>query len=266
MNANKNKVWLIGSGYMAIEFAKVLKALDKAFICIGRGSENANNFKQATGVDCTTGGLEAFLKLKPEIPEAVLVAASIESLTPTVTALLNYGVKNLLVEKPGVGMPNEIHDLNRLAIKEEAKVYIGYNRRFYASVIAAQKIIKEDKGVTSFAFEFTEWSHKIKDLQKHPIEHNYWFLGNSTHVIDTAFFIAGKPKHISCYVRGNNSLNWHPASSIFSGAGETEAGALFSYHANWQAPGRWVIEMFTAQHRLIFKPLEKLQIQKNRCN
>ena len=36
---------------------------------------------------------------------------------------------------------------------------------------------------------------------------------------------------------------------------------LFSYQANWNAPGRWGIEILTSQHRLYLRPMEKLQIQ-----
>ena len=47
----------------------------------------------------------------------------------------------------------------------------------------------------------------------------------------------------------------------FSGSGITNKQALFSYHANWSAPGRWGLELNTNKHKLIFRPLEKLQIQ-----
>ncbi len=136
---------------------------------------------------------------------------------------------------------------------------MAYNRRFYSSVRKAKELIALDGGVQSFFFEFTEWSHTIKDLVKHPAEHHNWFLGNSTHVIDTAFFLGGKPKDISAYHTG--TLDWHPASAIFTGAGITERNSLFSYIANWQAPGRWVVEMMTAKHRFILKPMEKLFVQ-----
>ncbi len=49
--------------------------------------------------------------------------------------------------------------------------------------------------------------------------------------------------------------------TMFCGCGKIRMGALFNYSVNWNAPGRWVIEMFTNKHRLIFKPLERLQIQ-----
>ena len=37
--------------------------------------------------------------------------------------------------------------------------------------------------------------------------------------------------------------------------------ALFSYHANWTGPGRWGLEIVTNQHRLILRPMERLQMQ-----
>ena len=79
-------------------------------------------------------------------------------------------------------------------------------------------------------------------------------------MVDLAFYLGGKPKEISSFVSGG--LDWHPSASIFSGAGVCETGALFSYQANWESAGRWSVEMLTKDHRLIFRPMEKLQIQK----
>jgi hypothetical protein len=79
-------------------------------------------------------------------------------------------------------------------------------------------------------------------------------------VADLAFYLAGKPKQIATYTSGGNQ--WHPSASVFSGAGVSEHGALFSYSANWESAGRWSVEVLTAKHRLIFRPMEKLQITK----
>jgi predicted dehydrogenase len=253
-------IWIIGTGLMAKEYAKVLKALNKDFIAIGRGEENCKSFENEFQVKTIRGGLDIFLQSKPETPQSVIVSVGIEALTETTIALLNYGVKSILLEKPGVGYASEINTLVSLTKEKNATVMLAYNRRFYSSVLKAQEIIKNDGGVVSFNFEFTEWSHVIRGLQKHPAEHHNWFLGNSTHVIDTAFFLGGKPKQLCSFVKGG--IDWHPASSVFSGAGESESGALFSYQANWEGPGRWVLEIITPKHRLIFKPMETLQIQK----
>ena len=51
-------------------------------------------------------------------------------------------------------------------------------------------------------------------------------------------------------------------SSVFSGSGVAENDALFSYHANWAAPGRWKVEILTKRNRIILEPLEGLLVQK----
>ncbi len=256
----KKNIWVIGTGFMAIEYVRVLKELNCDFLVIGRGSINSKKFTDITGVPCIEGGLEDFLKSNPKIPNAVINTAGIESLTFTTKILLEFGIKYILLEKPGFGNPVELSDTLLLTKKYNSIVLLAYNRRFYQSVIKAVEIINAEGGVKSFNFEFTEWSHNIEILDKSSIEHNNWFYGNSTHLIDLAFYLGGKPKSMNCYKSGK--LNWHPDGSVFSGSGQTETGALFSYIANWESPGRWNLELTTKNYRLIFRPLEKLQIMK----
>lgn len=244
---------------MAIEYAKVLSAQNVPFLVIGRSEANAAKIAEETGCEVRTGGLERFLSTRPTVPVKAIVAVGIEALSDTTVLLLKYGVKEILLEKPGIGFPSEIDLLVEETSKHNASVVLAYNRRFYASVLKAEEMIREDGGLSSFVFEFTEWSHVIRGLTKTRPELHNWFLGNSSHVIDTAFFLGGKPEKLSAFYSG--SLDWHPASANFCGAGISSAGALFSYHANWQAPGRWVLEMLTSKRRLLFKPMETLQVQ-----
>lgn len=245
---------------MAIDYAKVLQAQKMTFDVIGRGAASAAAFKEKTGVSVHQGGLQAWLDQENQIPGAVIVAVGVEQLAEITVILLKHGVKRILVEKPAGLDLDEINRVAKEAEKQGAEVYVAYNRRFYASVIKAREIIASDGGVTSFTFEFTEWSHVIAPLDKDPRIKEQWFLANSTHVTDLAFYLGGIPEKISCYTAG--SLPWHPLASIFSGAGLTESGAIFSYHANWESPGRWGVEVLTRKHRLILRPLEKLQVQK----
>jgi hypothetical protein len=39
----------------------------------------------------------------------------------------------------------------------------------------------------------------------------------------------------------------------------SEQGIPFSYQADWEAPGRWGVELLTRQHRYLLRPLETLQ-------
>ena len=251
-------IWIIGAGNMAREYAKVLKAFNKEFICIGRGEKSAKEFKEVTGVDAIEGGLENFLQTKPELPEKVIIATVEKSHKGNCIQLMNYGVRCILCEKPGFLYPSELAEVKKVQEQFGADIFYAYNRRFYASTLAAEKIINEDGGISSFNFEFTEWGHVISTYNFHVETLENWFFANSTHVVDLAIFLGGEPVEMSCFAKGES--DWHKPM-IFSGSGITDKGALFSYQANWAAPGRWAVEVLTPKHRLYFKPMETLQIQ-----
>jgi predicted dehydrogenase len=256
---DRKKVWLIGVGDMAVEYAKVLRAIDIDFVAIGRGEKSAAEFHRRTKIVPFTGGIDAYVKTNPIIPDGVIVCVGVGELKNASLRALSYGINTVLVEKPGGMGASEIKELSGAATDRRAAVWIAYNRRFYASVARAKEIAREDGGITSFTFDFTEWSHIIVDLRKAQGVKERWFLANSTHVVDLAFYLAGRPKRIDCYCSGG--VPWHPSASIFAGAGTTEHGALFSYQANWEAPGRWGVELLTKRHKLILRPLETLQMQ-----
>lgn len=253
-------IWLVGAGGMSVDYTSVLKAQEEEFIVIGRGQLSALTFEEKTGHPVILDGLEIFLNTCPKIPDAVIVSVGVEQLYETTLMLLKFGVKRLLVEKPGGLCTSEISDLELNAKNKNAQIFIAYNRRFYSSVITAQDMIARDGGVTSFNFELTEWGHVIEKLEKPKLALEKWFLGNSSHVADMAFFLGNKPQEISCFTSG--SLSWHPSSSVFAGAGVSVNGALFNYAANWESAGRWSVEVLTNKNRYVFRPMESLQVQK----
>lgn len=253
-------VWLIGAGGMAEDYIKVLDSLKAELLIIGRSEASAKKCEESTGHSVIVGGIEKFLVTKPKICTHAIVSVGVEALFETTKILLEYGVKKILVEKPGAMNVEQFKILQNLAEEKNANIFIAYNRRFYSSTLKAQEFIEQDGGVTSFNFEFTEWSHIIAPIKKAEGVKEKWFLANSTHVVDMAFYLGGFPKEISSFSSGG--VEWHPASSVFSGAGVSEQNALFSYQANWESAGRWSVEVLTKEHRFIFRPMEKLQIQK----
>lgn len=255
-----NSVWLVGASLMAQDYIKVLGALDVEMTVIGRSEGNAKVCAEAMNCEVLSGGLRNFLEQKPELVSHAIVSVGVEALFETTKMLLEYGITYLLIEKPGALHTVEFETLLQLSKEKNANVFIAYNRRFFASTLKAQELIAKDGGVTSFNFDFTEWGHVIAPLEKAEGVKEKWFLGNSTHVVDMAFYLGGLPKELSTFTAG--SLDWHPSSSVFSGAGVSEKNALFSYQANWESAGRWSVEVLTKEHRFIFRPIEKLQIQK----
>ena len=250
-------LWLIGAGSMAQDYARVLQGIDLPFEVIGRGADSADKFEKATGKSVRIGGLADALRLGGA-PEKAIVAVGVEQLALTTADLIRAGVKRIMVEKPAGLDLAEIESLNRIAEENESSVLIAYNRRFYGSVQQARQCIVEDGGVLSAQFEFTERSHVIAPLVKGAGVKEHWLLGNSTHVIDLAFHLIGRPVDWKCWRAG--SIDWHPAAARFVGAGITEQSVMFSYLADWQAPGGWGIELLTAKRRLILRPIEQLQV------
>jgi predicted dehydrogenase len=261
MSNNLESIVVVGAGKMAQAYTKVLLALKKPFTIVGRSEERISHFqKEFPTVDAVHGGIDNFLA-KNKAPQIAIVAANITVMADIAISLIKAGTRRILLEKPGSLSESKLMELKRLADISGADVYIGFNRRSYASVLKAQEIIKEDGGVTSFHFEFTEMVHKIKRSKHGDEALSKWVISNSSHVIDTAFHLGGKPKSINSQISGN-AVEWHPSGSIFTGSGLTKEETPFTYHANWGSAGRWNIEISTSERKLFLSPMEQLKVQK----
>ena len=260
---NNQKVLLIGAGYMAGEYLKVLKHLNSNVTVVSR-SEAKINLLKCNFPDYTyyTEGLDDYLSNENELPEFVINTVNVNGLRDVSLALLKAGVKNLLIEKPGDLFINGLKELKDCAEKTSSKVYIAYNRRFYSSISELKKLIAIDGGITNCHFEFTEWIHTI-DPKMYDVEIlKKWIIANSSHVIDTVFNLIGFPKTINTIVTGKNEISWHPSGSVFAGSGISINKIPFTYNSDWTSAGRWSIEIFTKHRRLYLKQMEKLFEQK----
>jgi len=253
-------VIMFGAGPMAQAYAKVLGAQKVPFTVFGRGEASARSLSEAIGHLVLTVPFEDALGTLPPASKAI-VAVSNDQLHAVTMRLLNAGVKEILLEKPGGISMAEVSALSEAARRFEAKVLIGFNRRFYASTLKARDIVEADGGVGSCLFQFTEW---LDTIPSHYAEAVYrtWVLSNPIHVLDHFINLCGRPTSLQSFRKGG--IDWHPAGTVFTGAGETERGVLFSYHADWESAGRWNVEIFTKHRKLIFCPMEKLsEVLKN---
>ena len=251
---------LIGTGPMAIEYMNVLTAMSKEVTVIGRGEKSAYVFKEQTGISPYIGGVMNYLlSTKVEVDTMAIIATGTESLMSTMLQLLKAGVKKILIEKPAAISIEQLLENEDVLKPYEDSVFIAYNRRFYASVIEAEKLIFDDGGLQSMHFEFTEWAHIIESIDKPLGVKENWFFANSTHVVDLAFYLAGVPIDWRSYSK-QGKLTWHNKTN-FVGAGITQNGVLFNYMSNWESAGRWGIELLTGKRRIYLRPMEKIQIQ-----
>lgn len=249
-------ILIVGAGPMARMHAQAARHLGLEARAVCRSEATAAEFRQATGLPCQPGGLTQWLQAHAA-PHRAIVAVGVDALLDTSLTMLAAGVRDLLVEKPA-GL--NLTEVDRLAAgRGSARVVVGYNRRFYPSVQMALAMIAEDGGPTSLRFDFTERAGMIAAGQQPPEVKRNWVLANSSHVIDMAFFLAGAPTTLHTQV--TSSLDWHPAGARFAGVGLTDRGAAFSYHADWEAPGRWSVDVRTRRRRLLLEPLEQLHVQ-----
>ncbi len=261
MMKNK-KILLIGSGNMANEYLKVLKSLNKNVVVVGRGESNILKLKETfPEFEYFYGGIDNYISNHENIPETAINTVNIDFLRSTSITLLLAGVKNLLIEKPGDITVQGLKSIQELSNEKAAKVTIAYNRRFYSSVMGLIDLVKEDGGVSSSHFEFTEWVNTIGPETHSKDALSKWVLSNSSHVIDTVFHIINKPSELYAKVLGENKIDWHSNGSIFIGHGISENNIPFTYHSNWDGPGRWSIEVTTCKRRFYLKPMEKLFVQ-----
>ena len=122
-------LWLVGAGAIALEYAKVLNALNIEFSVIGRSQKSAKQFSSKSGIEVFSGGLSKFLKSKPTKASRAIVAVNVTELKSICIELINYGVKNILLEKPGGVNTKEVGQLYEFNRKKNANIRIAYNRR-----------------------------------------------------------------------------------------------------------------------------------------
>lgn len=258
---DKFDVLLVGAGYMAEEYLKVLAFLNKKVVVVGRNYVKTQSLQHKfPQFEYHSGGIEKYLENNLP-PRFTINTVSVNQLRSTTVHLLKAGAKYILLEKPGDLNSNGLQDLLKIAKEKKSTVLVAYNRRFYASIIELQSQLLIDGGILSIHFEFTEWVHTIDTNQYEEETLDKWIIANSSHVIDTVFTLIGLPKKLYAQVHGQNIIEWHPSGSIFIGSGISNKDVPFTYHSNWNSPGRWSIEILTKKRRFYLKPMESLQVQ-----
>lgn len=247
-------IWIVGTGAMASAYLAVLRELGIEPLVVGRTEATSCLFARDHSANVCAGGVARALTEYP-LPQAAIVATPLELLAEVTAALLRAGTTKVLVEKPAALEASDVSELVKLAEEKSASVFVGYNRRFYASVTKARELIVADGGVLSCYFDFTEMVSRVLDQGVSEAVLKNWFVANSTHVVDLAFHLAGEPA--SMVTHAARPLPWHP-NAAFVGHGVTARDALFSYHSDWESGGRWGVEICTRARRLIFRPIEKL--------
>ncbi|OIR10203.1 MAG: hypothetical protein BEU03_01055 [Marine Group III euryarchaeote CG-Epi6] len=246
------KVLLFGSDYMANEYLKVLKNLGEEVVVIARDSHKTKSLALKYGYEGYGGSLSYLKNLNKNDFKLVIIATSVQSLKDITLGCLAQGFENILIEKPG--------SINSLELQEIRKkidnqfVRFAYNRRYYPSVLHLKNLLLKEK-LQGLFFDFSEREKDILGSGKSDKVIQRWGFANSSHVIDTSFFLIGIP--VEMYSQKRGYLSFHKSGSIFTGAGKTKE-TDFSYYSSWCSGGRWRIEISTDRGKYSLSPLEEL--------
>ena len=252
----EKSVLLVGAGWMARQYANALSQMNvKDVTIISRTQQNINQLCDEFGFQANLNDpKEAFTKIEKK--DLTIIATSIESLIPMAKTAIDSGQDNILIEKPGSLYYNDLLSFDKSS--NGKKLRIAYNRLAYPNLHKLKQLIKEEGGITSCNFNFTERIQSIDFNKENKEAYSRWGIANSLHIISMVLDLIGIPKEFLFYQAGK--LDWHPTGSIFVGSGLTEKNIPFSYHADWGSSGRWGIEVMTNENAYRLISLEDLLV------
>ena len=247
---------IIGYGNMGKQYFKALRALGVRRIRVcARREESLQELAGIEGVERHNDGLEGFAHHAGD-NELAILAVPIELLVPGSLRLAELGFRRLLIEKPVSLESATIFELATTLERKGVVAACAYNRAVYPSVIEVAAQAAREGGITSCTYVFTEMIKPDWPERFPASELARWGIANSLHVMSLAHALIGWPQ--SWHAERSGAIDWHPTGAIFVGAGRSTGGVPFSYHADWTAKGRWVVEVHTrvASYRLC--PLEQV--------
>jgi predicted dehydrogenase len=254
----QKRVLLIGSAWMAVEYAKAFQAMGISDVTVlSRSEANARKIADAYAFTPLHGGYAARL---PELAEFDLVVLSLpeHECISAIESCVAHGQKNILVEKPCSLYSERLHAL--AARLPEVRVRVAYNRVTYPNFARLQSLIAAEGGATSCHYLITEIVHGIPFGNNPDAFYARWGCANTLHVISMAHALIGMPEELTTYRSGG--FDWHPSGDRFHGAGRTDSGCLFSYQGDWQSAGRWGIDVMTPENAYRLVPMEDLFVMR----
>ena len=247
-------VTLVGCGTMGRHYLKAFAALGVSDVRVCSRSTPVD----AGGAAVYSGGFEN-LDVEARTGELGVVATPMSLIPDASRKLAALGFRRLLIEKPVALESATIQTLADDLRGAGVEARVAYNRMSYPSLIEVAACAASDGGITSCTYSFTEMYRSDWLDRFSPDELARWGVANSLHVIGMAHRLIGPPRDWRGFRAGR--LEWHPAGSVFIGAGVTREDIPFSYHADWTSTNRWCVEVHTAQSTYRLCPLEEVSVR-----
>ncbi len=246
---------VVGYGNMGRQFVTALERLGVCSIRVCSQGEAGTRDLPGKGIAVFSGGYERW-DGKALPGEVLILALPVQKLVEAAMYFENRGFRRMLIEKPVSLWASAIERLDEFLKSRDVDAICGYNRVAYPSFAEVRSRAAAEGGITSCHYSFTELVNRIRIPNFHPLELERWLIANSLHVLSMAHGLIGMPQKWHGEHSGS-AVAWHPAGSVFVGAGVTDQAIPFTYRADWGSTDRWWIEINTAVSSYRLCPLEE---------
>ena len=245
------RLGLVGAGYMANEYLKVLKN-NKKFSIEGISSRSIKSSSKLAKIYNIERCFDDHKTMVKELNlDAIVVTVSIENTYKITRDLLKKNIP-VMIEKPISLHYKKALVLSKLALKFNVKTMVALNRRHYSNLIKVKSILKSKKEqITNIIIEGHERFWRVSGSRS-PIVENRWLFANSIHTIDLLNFFCGDIKKYNLIKKRQIIKN----SNNFQISIEFKNGALGSYISNWDIPGGWTMKIYSKSYCFNFHNLE----------
>lgn len=208
---------VVGFGNMGRQYVKALRALGVEHVRVcSRSAGPLQELHEADGVETVSGGFEG-LNARPGADELGIVATPVSLLVPASERLADLGFRRLLIEKPVSLWSQEIEQLAERFGARGVTAACAYNRVAYPGVCEALARARQEGGITSCTYTFTELMSPDWPERFPPQELARWGIANSLHVMSMAHRLIGLPARWSAFQAGAGRWPWHPSGAVFTG-------------------------------------------------
>jgi predicted dehydrogenase len=251
------RVGIIGSGYMAREYCKVIQDHPKFLLThiYSRSKSRSDFLSNDYGISTKVTSVEE-MSLNPDI-DLIVIAVSESSIREVVTqAVGSRGV--LLVEKPFGLDFEEAKELTDLTSTNKMKVFVALNRRFYASTTRLRSELELHRGPGYFILQDQHDVVAARQAGFDDLTLNNWMFANAIHTVDLINYLG----------RGSVTLESVCTVSLGESSFVVRAGLAFTsgdycdYISIWNSPGHWTLNAHKEDTRWVMRPLENIERQR----
>jgi len=217
---------IIGTGRMANEHAKVIKALGHNIKCIFNRSNINKTDVFRKKFDCERAVVyydDIAEKINQNLIDAIVVAVTWTETEKIIESLIKFGIP-ILVEKPVCLTSERMKEV--IANNNTKHVMVGYNRRFYPFIKKIKEEL-ENNDLISVEVSLPEKLNKYKEQGVQMLD-EYPLLYSASHAIDLLLYLTGKQR---CSV-----IFYHPQSKSINAIFENGYGAMVHFQANFNTP------------------------------